>query len=66
MRIRLDPEDIGTALTLASAAAAAPAPTDLDRIAKRDAQAMLIPLKAGDGRAAAALARKLLPFGRVQ
>ena len=66
MRIRLDPDDIGTALTLASAAAAAPTPTDLDRIAKRDAQAMLIPLRAGDGRAAAALARKLLPFGRVQ
>jgi hypothetical protein len=66
MRIRLDPGDVGTALTLASAASIAPTPTNLDRIAKREAEALLIPLKAGDGRAAAALAHKLLPFGRIQ
>jgi hypothetical protein len=66
MRIRLDPGDVGTATSLASAASAAPTPTALDRIAKRDADALLVALRSGDGRAAAALARKLLPFGRIQ
>jgi hypothetical protein len=65
MRIRLDPRDIATARMLAEQAAAAPAPTMLDRIAKRQAQAILIPLRSGDGRTAALLARKLLPFGRL-
>ncbi|WP_254601866.1 hypothetical protein [Sphingomonas bacterium] len=66
MRIRLDPADVDVALALAQQAAAAPAPTPLDRIVKRDAEAMLLPLRAGDGKAAAALARKLLPFGRIR
>src|SRR4051812_46187172 len=65
MRIRLNPKDVATALRLAEQAAAAPAPTPLDRIAKRQAQALLIPLRAGDGRTAGLLARKLLPFGRL-
>lgn len=65
MRIRLDRGDVAASLALAQQAAAAPAPTALDRIAQRDAVAMLIPLRAGDGRAAAALARKLLPFGHL-
>jgi hypothetical protein len=65
MRIRLNPKDVATALHLAEQAAAAPAPTPLDRIAKRQAQALLIPLRAGDGRTASLLARKLLPFGRL-
>ena len=65
MRIRLDAGDVATARRLAEQAAAAPASTALDRIAKRDAEQLLIPLRAGDGRNAAALARKLLPFGRI-
>lgn len=65
MRIRLDAKDVSVARALAEQAAAAATPTQLDRIAQRDAQALLIPLRAGDGRAAAALARKLLPFGRL-
>lgn len=65
MHIRLDPHDIATARALAESAAVAPTPSALDRIAKREAEAMLIPLRAGDGKAAAALARTLLPFGRV-
>ena len=65
MRIRFNPKDVATARTLAEQAAAAPAPTPLDRIAKHQAQALLIPLRSGDGRTAALLARKLLPFGRL-
>jgi hypothetical protein len=65
MRIRLNPHDIATARNLAEQAAAAPAPTLLDRVAKHAAQALLIPLRSGDGRTAALLARKLLPFGRL-
>ncbi len=65
MRIRLNPNDVATARSLAEQAAAAPAPTPLDRIAKHQAQALLIPLRSGDGRTAALLARKLLPFGRL-
>ncbi|WP_420137605.1 hypothetical protein [Sphingomonas sp.] len=65
MRIRLNPKDVATALHLAEQAAAAPAPTALDRIAKRQAQALLVPLRSGDGRTAQLLARKLLPFGRL-
>jgi len=65
MRIRLDPKNVAAARGLAEQAAAAPAPTLLDRIAKHQAQALLIPLRSGDGRTAALLARKLLPFGRL-
>jgi hypothetical protein len=65
MRIRLNPGDVATARGLAEQAAAAPAPTQLDRIAKHAAQAVLIPLRSGDGRTAALLAKKLLPFGRI-
>ena len=64
-RIRLDTGDLAAARALAEAAAIAPTPTPLDRIGKRDAIAMLIPLRAGDGKAAAQLARTLLPFGRL-
>jgi hypothetical protein len=65
MRIRLDPHDIAAARALAESASSLPAPTPLDRIAKRNAEALLIPLRAGDGKTAAALAKKLLPFGRL-
>lgn len=65
MRIRLDPGDLSTARSLAEQAAVAPTPTPLDRIVQRESVAMLVPLRSGDGKAAAALATKLLPFGRI-
>ena len=65
MRIRLNPKDVAAARALAEQAAAAPATTPLDRILKHQAQAVLIPLRSDDGRTAALLARKLLPFGRL-
>lgn len=65
LRIRLDPGDVAGARMLAEAASRGATPTVLDRLAKRDADALLIPLRNDDGKAAAALARKLLPFGRL-
>ena len=65
MHIRLDPKDVALARGLAEQAARGTTATPLDRIAKRDAEALLIPLRSGDGKAAALLARKLLPFGRL-
>lgn len=65
MRIRLAPKDVATARALAEAASAGSTATPLDRIGKRDADAILIPLRAGDGKTAAALAERLLPFGRL-
>lgn len=64
MRVRLDPAD-PIARALAEQAVAAPTPTPLDRVAKRDAAAILVPLRAGDTRAARALAHILLPMGRL-
>lgn len=64
MRIRLDPAD-PLARALAEQATAAPAPTLLDRIAKREAAAILVPVRTGDTRAARALAHTLLPMGRL-
>jgi hypothetical protein len=65
LRIRGNPGDVAAATRLATQAASAPATTPLDRIAQRQAKAVLIPLQNGDGKAAAQLARKLLPFGRI-
>jgi len=65
-RIRADPADVATPRRLAEAAAAAPATTTLDRAGKQAAAAILVPLRAGDGRAAANLAKRLLPFGRLE
>lgn len=65
MQIRLDSRDTGAARKWAEAAALAPAPTPLDGVMKRGALAILPALRANDGKAAAALARKLLPFGKV-
>jgi len=65
MRIRLDPRDIACARALAEAALNDETPTVLDRIARRDAELLLVPLRASDGKAAAALARRLLPFGTL-
>ncbi|WP_231639008.1 hypothetical protein [Sphingomonas profundi] len=65
MRIRLDPADMLRARQLAEAAVAAPATTSLDRIMQRSAAALLVPLRAGDGKAASALAVQLLPFAKL-
>lgn len=65
MHIRLEPHDVAGARALAESALAADAATPLDRIARRAAEAILIPLRNGDGKAAQGLAKKLLPFGRV-
>ena len=66
MRIRLDPTDIARARQLAEAAVAAPATTTLDKIMQRSATAILVPLRAGDGKAASVLAVQLLPFAKLK
>ncbi|MFD2429338.1 hypothetical protein ACFSUK_16760 [Sphingobium scionense] len=65
MRIRADHNDVAGALALAERAANAPAPAPLDQLMKRNAAAILPALRAGNGKAAASQARKLLPFGRL-
>ncbi len=64
LRIMTDPDDVVTARRYAEAAAAAAATTPTDRIIRIAAQRLLVPLRAGNGKAAAALAVKLMPFGR--
>lgn len=65
MQIRLNNDDIAKARKLAETAATAATPTPLDALMKRDAMAILPALRANDGKTAAALARKLLPFGKI-
>jgi hypothetical protein len=63
--IQLDPGNVAGARRLAEAAANGRTPTTADRIMQRSAAALLVPLRAGDGKAAAALAETLSPFGRL-
>jgi hypothetical protein len=65
MTIRQDSDDVDSARKLAEAAIAAPAVTPLDQLMKRNAAAILPALRANNGKAAAELSRKLLPFGRL-
>ena len=65
MQIRKDQRDVAQARRWAEAAATAKTPTPLDVLMKRAAIAILPALRANDGKAAATLARKLLPFGRM-
>ena len=65
IRIRLDPTDTKSALTFADRAATDPAPTPTDRVLQRAAARVAVPLRAGNGKAAAALAKQVLPFGMV-
>lgn len=65
MRIRQSSPDIADARKLAEAAAAAPTPTPLDGLMKRAAASILPALRANNAKAAAALARKLMPFGQL-
>ncbi|WP_331012745.1 hypothetical protein [Sphingomonas sp.] len=64
LRLSLDGSD-PKARGLAEAAVKGSAPTAIDRVMQRSATAVLVPIRAGDARAAQALAKQLLPFGRV-
>lgn len=64
-RIQTDQKDVAAARALADRATSAGVANPLDRYLQRASAALLQPLKAGDGRAAQALAGKLLPFGRI-
>ncbi|WP_091148195.1 hypothetical protein [Novosphingobium sp. CF614] len=65
MQIRKDHGDVAQARRWAEAAATAQTPTPLDQLAKRAATAILPALRTNDGKTAAMLARKLLPFGKL-
>lgn len=65
MQIRLKHGDIARSRAWAEAAATGATPTPLDLLMKRGAVAILPALRANDGPAAAAIARKLLPFGKL-
>lgn len=65
LQIRNDPSDITQARRWAEAAAGGQATTPLDALMKRAAQTVLPSLRANNGKAAAALARKLVPFGKI-
>lgn len=65
-RIQLDPSDVAGARRLTEAALAARATTPFERAMQRQAAAFLPSLRPGNGRAAAAVAKSLLPFGRVK
>lgn len=64
LRIMTNPTDVSVSRGYAEAAFAAPAVTPADAVMKRAAGRLLVPLRAGDGKAAALLAGKLMPFGR--
>lgn len=65
IRIRLDPKDLGPPTALADRAATAATPTPLDRVMRANAQRLAAALHAGNGQAAAALAKTLMPFGTI-
>lgn len=63
-RIQIDKGDAANARALAERAVGSQAPTPLDRIMQRNAVLLLVPLRAGDGAGAQALAGRLLPLDR--
>ena len=65
IRIKLDSSDTAIALHLAERAAAAGTPGAIDRVTQRAAIRLIPLLRAGDGGAAARIARQLLPFGTL-
>ncbi|WP_159980644.1 MULTISPECIES: hypothetical protein [unclassified Novosphingobium] len=65
MQIRRNDTDVVQARRWAEAAATGQTPTPLDTLMKRAALAILPALRTNDGGAAAALSRKLLPFGKM-
>jgi hypothetical protein len=64
-RLALDPRD-KNGRKFAEAASHGTTPTALDQIMQRSAVAILVPLRTGDGHAVQALARQLLPLGRLK
>jgi hypothetical protein len=64
-RIQIDPSDISGARRLAEVAAKANTPTSFDRLMQRQALTLLMVLRDGNGKAAAATAKSLMPFGRI-
>lgn len=66
LHIRTDHSDVAQARKWAEAAASSQTPTTLDGLMKRAAISILPALRAKDGKAAAAQARKLLPFGKLE
>jgi hypothetical protein len=65
LEIRKDSSDLAQARRWAEAAAGGQTPTPLDQQMKRAAIAVLPALRANDGKQAALLARKLMPFGKL-
>lgn len=64
-RIMIDPKDVAGARQLAETAVRARVARPEDRIMQRHAATLLPLLRAGNGKAAAALAHTLMPFGRL-
>lgn len=64
-RIMLDPKDIAAARTLCETAVKARIARPEDRVMQRNAATLLPLLRPGNGKAAAAMAHKLMPFGRL-
>ena len=65
-RIQIDPRDVAGARRLAEAALSSSAATPLDRLLQRQMATLLPSLRTGNGKAAAKVAKLLLPFGRVR
>lgn len=65
MQVRQDQDNVAKARRWAEAALSAPGGSALDTVMKRAAAAVLPALRANDGKKAAALARQLLPFGKL-
>lgn len=65
LHIRNDHSGVAQARRWAEAAASGSTPTELDVLMKKAAIALLPSLRANDGKAAAALASKLMPFGKL-
>ena len=64
--IREDPSAIAAARTLAERAVRLPAETSLDRMIQQGLKPVIAALRSGDGKQAANLARKRLPFGMMK
>jgi hypothetical protein len=64
-RIQLDPSDVARSRQLAEAAVRGNAASPIDRIMQRQAAALIPLLRAGNGKAAAKAATRLLPFGQL-
>ncbi|HZF44046.1 MAG TPA: hypothetical protein VEZ48_11635 [Sphingomonadaceae bacterium] len=64
-RIQIDPADVAGARALAEAAVRGRVARPEDAIMKRHAVQVLPLLRGGDGKGAAAMAKKLMPFGQL-